>query len=170
MQLFSKEVITLHSDRNTLTEGPIWKKILLFALPIFLGNVFQQFYHAFDSWTVGKFIGDTALAAVSSSGSLIHMFVGFFNGVAMGAGVIIAKFFGAEDHRNMRIAIHTDVAFGLSAGVLLTVVGVTFTPTILRWMNTPRMFCPSPLPISGIISAAPFSRSCIISLWAFSMP
>ena len=130
-------MIILHSDRNSLTEGPIWKKILLFALPIFLGNVFQQFYHAFDSWTVGKFIGDTALAAVSSSGSLIHMFVGFFNGVAMGAGVIIAKFFGAQDHRNMRIAIHTDVAFGLTAGIALTVIGVTFTPTILRWMNTP---------------------------------
>ena len=127
----------MHNDRNSLTEGPIWKKILLFALPIFLGNVFQQFYHAFDSWTVGKFIGDTALAAVSSSGSLIHMFVGFFNGVAMGAGVIIAKFFGAQDHKNMRIAIHTDVAFGLTAGIALTVIGVTFTPTILRWMNTP---------------------------------
>ena len=142
MQLFPKEVIIMHSDRNTLTEGPIWKKILLFALPIFLGNVFQQFYHAFDSWTVGKFIGDTALAAVSSSGSLIHMFVGFFNGVAMGAGVIIAKFFGAEDRKNMRIAIHTDVAFGLTAGVLLTVVGVAFTPTILRWMNTPADVLP----------------------------
>ena len=132
----------MHADRNTLTEGSIWKKMLLFALPIFLGNVFQQFYHAFDSWTVGKFIGDTALAAVSSSGSLIHMFVGFFNGVAMGAGVIIAKFFGAEDHKNMRIAIHTDVAFGLTAGILLTVVGVTFTPTILQWMNTPADVLP----------------------------
>ena len=132
----------LHSDRNTLTEGPIWQKILLFALPIFVGNVFQQFYHAFDSWTVGKFIGETALAAVSSSGSLIHMFVGFFNGVAMGAGVIIAKFFGAQDYKNMRTAIHTDVAFGLTAGILLTVLGVTFTPTILRWMGTPADVLP----------------------------
>ena len=132
----------MHSDRNSLTEGPIWQKILLFALPIFLGNVFQQFYHAFDSWTVGKFIGDTALAAVSSSGSLIHMFVGFFNGVAMGAGVIIAKFYGAQDHKNMHTAIHTDVAFGLAAGILLTVVGVAFTPTILRWMDTPADVLP----------------------------
>ena len=135
-------MIFVHNDRNSLTEGPIWKKILLFALPILLGNIFQQFYHAFDSWTVGKFIGDTALAAVSSSGSLIHMFVGFFNGVAMGAGVIIAKFFGAQDHKNMRIAIHTDLAFGLSAGILLTVLGVTFTPTILRWMDTPADVLP----------------------------
>ena len=127
----------MHSDPNNLTEGTIWKKILLFALPIFMGNVFQQFYNTFDSWVVGKFIGEEALAAVSSSGSLIHMFVGFFNGVAMGAGVIIARFYGAKDHENMQIAIHTDVAFGLTAGALLTVIGVTFSPTILRWMNTP---------------------------------
>ena len=132
----------MHSDPNTLTEGSIWKKILLFALPIFLGNVFQQFYNAFDSWVVGRFIGDTALAAVSSSGSLIHMFVGFFNGVAMGAGVIIARFYGAQDHKGMRTAIHTDVALGLAAGLFLTVLGVVFSPTILRWMDTPESVLP----------------------------
>ena len=132
----------MHSDRNSLTEGSIVKKILLFALPILLGNIFQQFYLAFDSWVVGKFIGDTALAAVSSSGSLIHMFVGFFNGVAMGAGVLIARFFGARDYKNMRTAIHTDVALGLSAGIFLTVLGVAFSPTILRWMGTPADVMP----------------------------
>ena len=132
----------MHSDPNTLTEGSIWKKMLLFALPILLGNIFQQFYNAFDSWVVGKFIGDTALAAVSSSGSLIFMFVGFFNGVAMGAGVIIARFYGARDYKQMRIAVHTDVAFGLVAGGILTVLGVIFSPTILRWMNTPESVMP----------------------------
>ena len=132
----------MHSDRNTLTEGPIWKKLLLFALPILLGNIFQQFYNAFDSWVVGRFLGDTALAAVSSSGSLIHMFVGFFNGVAMGAGVLIARFYGAKDYTGMHTAIHTDVAFGLTAGILLTVLGVTFSPTILRWMGTPESVMP----------------------------
>ena len=132
----------MHSDPNNLTEGPIWKKILLFAMPILLGNIFQQFYNTFDSWVVGKFIGETALAAVSSSGSLIHMFVGFFNGVAMGAGVIIARFYGARDHETMRTAIHTDVAFGLVAGTILTVLGVTCSPTILRWMGTPESVMP----------------------------
>ena len=132
----------MHSDPNTLTEGTIWKKIILFALPIFLGNLLQQFYNTFDSWVVGQFIGDTALAAVSSSGSLIHMFVGFFNGVAMGAGVIIARFYGAQDHKNMRIAIHTDVAFGLVSGILLTVLGVVLSPTILQWMGTPESVMP----------------------------
>ena len=127
---------------SSLTEGSIWKGMLLFALPIFLGNVFQQFYNAFDSWVVGRFLGDTALAAVSSSGSLIFLMIGFFNGIAMGAGVIIARFFGAKDYDSMRKAIHTDVAMGLAIGLLLTVLGVTFTPHILRWMNTPADVLP----------------------------
>ena len=132
----------MRSEQNALTEGGIWKGMLLFALPIFLGNVFQQFYNTFDSWVVGEFLGDTALAAVSSSGSLIFMMVGFFNGVAMGAGVIISRYYGARDYKAMDRAIHTDVAFGLISGVLLTVIGVTLTPAILRWMKTPETVLP----------------------------
>ena len=131
-----------HTTKQDLTEGPIWSKILLFALPIFLGNLFQQFYNTFDSWVVGRYLGDAALAAVSSSASLIHMMVGFFQGIAMGAGVLIAKSFGAKDHETLRRALHTDVAFGLVAGTVMTVLGVTFTPTILRWMNTPETVLP----------------------------
>ena len=116
--------------------------MLLFALPVFLGNVFQQLYNTFDSWVVGNYLGDNALAAVSSSGSLIFMMIGFFNGVAMGAGVIIARCYGARDYDSMRRAIHTDVAFGLTAGILLTALGVAFTPTILRWMDTPEDVLP----------------------------
>lgn len=129
-------------QQSTLTEGSIWKGMLLFALPIFLGNVFQQFYNAFDSWVVGRFLGDTALAAVSSSGSLIFLMIGFFNGIAMGAGVIIARFYGAKDYGSMSKAIHTDIAMGLVIGLMLTVLGVGFTPTILRWMNTPADVLP----------------------------
>ena len=130
------------NNRNSLTEGPIWKGMLLFALPIFLGNLFQQFYNAFDSWVVGRFLGDTALAAVSSSGSLIFLLIGFFNGIAMGAGVVIARSYGAKDYDAMSKAIHTDVAMGLVIGLLLTVLGVGFTPTILRWMDTPADVLP----------------------------
>ena len=132
----------MRNGRNNLTEGPIWKGILLFAMPILLGNIFQQFYNTFDSWCVGNFIGENALAAVSSSGSLIFMLVGFFNGVAMGAGVIIARFYGARDYTAMRRAIHTDVAFGLVAGISLSIIGVVFSPTILRWMGTPAEVMP----------------------------
>ena len=127
----------MNNPRSDLTKGSIVKSMLLFALPVMLGNLFQQFYNAFDSWTVGNFLGEDALAAVSSSGSLIFMMIGFFNGIAMGAGVIIARYYGAKDYDAMSKAIHTDVAFGLCAGVLLTVLGVAFTPTILRWMGTP---------------------------------
>lgn len=130
------------SDKNNLVEGSIYKKIIFFALPIFVGQVFQQLYNTFDSLIVGRFLGDQALAAVSSSGSLIFMMVGFFQGVAMGAGVIIAKEFGAKNVKKMRLAIHTDVAFGLLAGVILTILGITFTPTILQWMNTPADVLP----------------------------
>ncbi len=132
----------MNEKRSSLTEGPIWRSMLLFALPVFLGNVLQQFYNAFDSWTVSYFIGENAMAAVSSSGSLIFMMVSFFNGVAMGAGVVIAKHFGAKDYAQMRKAIHTVIAFGLLAGVFLTVFGVVFTPTILQWMDTPANVLP----------------------------
>lgn len=132
----------MNRQRLSLTEGSIWKGMLLFALPVFVGNVFQQFYNAFDSWCVGNFIGENALAAVSSSGSLIFMMVSFFNGMSMGAGVIIARLYGARQYDAMRKAIHTAIAFGLVTGVTLTAVGVGLTPTILRWMGTPPEVLP----------------------------
>ena len=116
--------------------------MLLFALPVFLGNLFQQLYNTFDAWCVGNYIGDAALAAVSSSGSLIFMMVSFFNGVAMGAGVIIAREYGAKRYDTMCEAIYTAIAFGLVAGVVLTVVGVALTPLILMWMKTPADVLP----------------------------
>ena len=116
--------------------------MLLFALPVFLGNVFQQLYNAFDAWCVGNYIGDDALAAVSSSGSLIFMMVSFFYGVAMGAGVIIARAFGAKQYDAMEKAIHTAIAFGLVTGTVLTILGVSLTPIILDWMGTPEEVLP----------------------------
>ena len=116
--------------------------MLLFALPVFMGNVFQQLYNAFDAWCVGNYIGDTALAAVSSSGNLIFFMVSFFNGLAMGAGVIIARQYGARQYEPMQKAIHTAIAFGLVTGILLTALGIVFTPTILKWMGTPPEVLP----------------------------
>lgn len=129
--------IVLRAKHDSLTEGSVWKAMLLFAMPVFFGNVFQQLYNAFDAWCVGNYIGDDALAAVSSSGSLIFMMIGFFNGVAMGAGVVIARTYGAKQYGAMEKAIHTAIAFGLVTGVVLTVAGVAMTPAILRWMGTP---------------------------------
>ena len=128
--------------RNSLTEGSIWKSMLVFAFPVLLSNLLQLFYDAFDAWTVGYFLGDTALAAVASSSSLIFLLVGFCNGLSMGAGVVIARHFGARNYDAMNKAIHTAVAFGLTAGLVLTVLGVGFTPTILKWMDTPADVLP----------------------------
>ncbi|MGI5960123.1 MAG: MATE family efflux transporter [Massiliimalia sp.] len=121
-----------------MTSGSIWKRMTFFALPIFLGNLFQQMYNTVDSLIVGNFLGSTALAAVSSSGSLIFMLIGFLSGISSGAGVIVAQYFGAEDTQNLRKTVHTTVAFGLVAGALMTVIGVLFSPQILIWMDTPQ--------------------------------
>ena len=123
---------------NTLTEGPIAKKLILFAIPMFLGNLFQQLYNTADSLIVGNFLGSTSLAAVTSTGSLIFLIVGFFNGTAMGAGVVISRFFGAKDYDRVKKAIHTDLAFGLLCGGIMTIVGVVFAPQILALMGTPK--------------------------------
>lgn len=135
-------VSILRGSQTSLTEGVIWKQMLIFALPILMGNVFQQLYNTVDALIVGHFLDKQALAAVTSSGSLIFMLVGFFNGVAMGAGVVISKMFGAKDHKSLSLAVHTDIAFGLAAGAVLTVLGVGFTPTILQWMDTPDNVLP----------------------------
>ena len=132
----------MHTKQYSLMEGSIWKGMVFFAMPVFFGNLFQQLYNTFDAWCVGNYIGDTALAAVSSSGNLIFLMVSFFNGVAMGAGVIIAREFGAKRYDMMEKAIHTAIAFGLVAGAVLTIVGVAFTPLILTWMKTPAEVLP----------------------------
>ena len=133
----------MENKRTKLLEGSIWKGIVSFAIPIFLGNLFQQLYNTVDSLIVGKFLGSEALAAVTSSGSLIFLMVGFFNGIAMGAGVVISKYFGAKDYDNLKKAVHTDVAFGLVAGGLLTMIGLILAPQMLQWMGTPAEVLPN---------------------------
>ena len=132
---------TVHTP-TSLTEGPISQALISFALPLLLGNLFQQLYNTADSLIVGNFLGSEALAAVSSSGNLIFLMVGLVNGVSMGAGVVIARYFGAKDYDRMQKTIHTLLAFGLVAGALLTVVGVVLSPVMLRLMDTPETVLP----------------------------
>ncbi len=120
-----------------MTQGVIWKRIIMFALPIFFGNLFQQLYNVVDSLIVGNFLGSNALAAVSSSGNLIFMLIGFLIGISNGAGVVLAKYYGAGNLETVQTAIHTIVAFGLVASAVVMVIGVGFSPQILIWMNTP---------------------------------
>lgn len=125
-----------------MTAGSISKRMIFFALPLLLGNLFQQMYNTVDSLIVGNFLGSSALAAVSSSGSLIFMLIGFLSGISSGAGVIVSRYFGAEDAKGVHRAVHTTVAFGLVAGALMTVAGVLLSPQILRWMGTPESVMP----------------------------
>ena len=129
-------------DKTRMTEGSISRKIILFAIPLFLGNLFQQLYNTADSLIVGNYLGSNALAAVSSSGNLIFLMVGFINGIAMGAGVVIARYYGAKDKENLEKSIHTTVAFGIAAGIALTVIGMLLAPKILVLMGTPAEVLP----------------------------
>lgn len=126
-----------------MTEGKIWRELIKFAFPLFLGNLFQQLYNIVDSLVVGNVLGKEALAAVSSSGSLIFLLVGFVQGLFMGAGVIISRYYGAKDYHSVEKAVHTTMAFGVAAGILLTVVGVVLTPWMLQMMGTPEDVMPN---------------------------
>ncbi|MCX4318212.1 MATE family efflux transporter [Roseburia sp. 1XD42-69] len=119
-----------------MTEGNTYSLMLGFALPTLLSEVFQQLYNTADAFIVGKCLGTSALAAVTSSGTLIFLLVSFFIGMSMGAGVVISRYFGAKKEDEVSRAIHTVLAFGIVSGILLTVVGVAFTPTFLKWMQT----------------------------------
>ena len=119
-----------------MTHGSPWRLIVSFAVPVLLSQIFQQLYNTADTLIVGRFLGDGALAAVSSSGPLIFLLISFFVGVTMGASVTISRYFGAGDHDRVSRAIHTNILVSMCSGILLTVCGVAFTPTILRWMGT----------------------------------
>ena len=126
-----------HSDLR-MTEGSIVRQMLAFALPLFIGNLFQQLYNTADALIVGRMLGNDALAAVSATGNLHYLLISFFMGIAAGAGVLISRYFGAEDPEKLEAAIHTNLAFSFTAGLLMTLIGTTMTPTILRWMDTPE--------------------------------
>lgn len=122
---------------NLMTEGSIYKKIIKFAIPIFIGQLFQQLYNTVDSLIVGNMIGRTALAAVSSTGTLTFLVIGFFFGFSMGAGVVISRNIGAKKAEKTSLAVHTAVAMGIMFSVVITLLGVFGSPFMLRLIGTP---------------------------------
>ena len=121
-----------------MTQGTIWKHLLAFALPLMIGNLFQQLYNTVDSIVVGQFVSKQALAAVGSTTSIINMLVGFFSGVSVGAGVIISQRFGAKDPEGVHKAVHTTISLTLIIGLIGTVVGIVLAPIMLTLMKTPQ--------------------------------
>jgi len=124
--------------KTSMTEGVIWKKMLVFCVPLILGNLFQQLYSTIDSVIVGKLVGKEALGAIGSCDPIITFTLGLCIGASAGAGVIIAQFYGAKNERSLRTAVHTTIALGAILGVILEIAGIVMVPTIMRWINTPE--------------------------------
>lgn len=123
---------------NQITEGVIWKQLLIFFFPILFGTFFQQLYNTADAMIVGHFVGKQALAAVGgTTGTLINLLIGFFTGLASGATVIIAQFYGAKKADKVHWAVHTSIAFSIAAGIGLMIVGIVFSRPMLQVMQTP---------------------------------
>ena len=127
----------MKGNTQDLTKGSIVKAIILFSIPLLIGNLFQQLYNAVDSYVVGNYVGKVALAAVGASTPIINMLIGFFMGISTGAGVVIAQFFGAGDLSKMKKAIHNSIALTLVIGVVLTVIGLVFNDPILKAIGVP---------------------------------
>ncbi len=123
---------------NPITEGIIWKQLLLFFFPILLGTFFQQLYNTADAMVVGQYVGKQALSAVGgTTGTLINLLVGFFVGLSSGATVIISQFYGARHLDRLSTAVHTAVAFSVAGGAALMIVGILLAPWALAAMDTP---------------------------------
>ncbi len=133
----------IKSKNIDMTKGKSLKVIILFTLPLLLGNLFQQLYNICDSAVVGKFVGDEAMAAVSSSGSLINLLIGLVQGISVGAGIVIAQYFGAKDKERMSKTIHTTTLFSFCLGIVLSIVGYFLAPVLLKLMNTDEDILPN---------------------------
>ena len=121
-----------------MTEGSIWKKLLIFSVPLILGNLLQQLYSTVDSIIVGNCVGKEALAAVGSTGSIVSLLIAFSQGASVGAGVIISQYMGAKRKDDVKRAVHTAMAIAVIIGLLLTVAGVFMSRLFLVWMQTPE--------------------------------
>ena len=126
-------------EKNQITEGVIWKQLLIFFFPIVIGTFFQQIYNTADSIVVGRFVGKEALAAVGGSvNQIVNLVVEVFVGLTSGASVIVAQFYGAKDKKNLNKTLHTSYAFGIVIGFVVAVVGLLVTNTVLELMKTPQ--------------------------------
>ena len=133
----SEKVVKSANASMDLTEGAIWKQLLLFSLPILLSNLFQQLYNTMDAAMVGALVSSDALAAVGSTGALINLIICLFVGLSTGATVVISRFYGAKDSINVERSVHTSVAISILSGIFLTIVGIILSPLMLTLMKTP---------------------------------
>lgn len=129
----------IKEQTNNITEGVIWKPLLLFFFPILVGIFFQQLYNTVDTLIVGRFVGKEALSSVGGSAAqIINLIVGFFTGISTGAAVLISQYYGAKDEKRLQDTLHTAYAFSVIGGVIFGAVGMLCSPQLLRLMDTPE--------------------------------
>lgn len=126
------------SSRVSITEGVIWKQILLYFFPLLFGTFFQQLYNTIDAVVVGRYVGKEALSAVGgATGTLINVFIGFFVGISSGATVIISQYYGAKKEKEVNSSVHTALALALTGGFVIMLIGFFGSPYALKLMGTP---------------------------------
>lgn len=125
-----------------MTQGSIIRHIIQFALPLLVGNIFQQLYNTVDTWVVGNFVSNEAFSAVGTVGPIVNMLIGFFMGLSSGAGVVISQYYGAKRHEEVQQTVHTAIVMTLVMGVLFTFLGLGMTPVMLKLMKTPENVLP----------------------------
>ncbi|MCQ2420641.1 MAG: MATE family efflux transporter, partial [Clostridia bacterium] len=133
---------TLKSRDVDMTAGSVVSHLLSFALPLLIGNIFQQLYNTVDTWVVGNYVSNEAFSAVGSVGPIVNLLIGFFTGLASGAGVVISQYYGAHQLDNVHDTVHTAMTVTLILGVLFTATGLLITPSALRMMKTPPEVMP----------------------------
>ena len=133
----TKKLFSSNRKGMDMTEGKIVPLLIAFALPLFLGNAFQQLYNTVDAWVVGNFVSNEAFSAIGTISPITTFIVGFFSGFSGGATIVIAQYFGAKRYEDVNRAVHTSIALVLVSCIFITAAGLSLSPSLLRLMKTP---------------------------------
>ena len=143
MKTTASKLKTFLSRRDVdMTRGNVYGLLIRFAVPLLLGNLFQQLYNTVDTWVVGNYVSKEAFSAVGTVNPIINMLIGFFMGLSTGAGVVISQHYGAKQEQKVQDTVHTALVMTAILGVLFTAIGVSMTPLMLRFMKTPAKVLP----------------------------
>lgn len=144
--MFERQAIFLQkslakNNKNTLlmTQGNVWKLLVTFSIPLIIGNLLQQMYNTADSIIVGNFVGSNGLAAVGSGTALINLIIAFAQGAAVGAGVVVSQYIGADKKDKIKISVHTSICISIILGLILSLLGIFASPSLLIMMKTPKV-------------------------------
>lgn len=160
----AKRVLNLKKQNQDLIRGPLFINIIRYTIPIILTSVLQLLFNAADLVVVGRFCGSISVAAVGATGSITNLMVNFFIGLSVGAGVTVAHALGSKEDEAVHRTVHTAMPAALVSGAVLTVVGLAFSKTFLRWMGTPE----NVLPLSSLYMKIYFAGITFNMVYNFS--